>query len=162
LLVVAEIGVKAGDLKPAQPGAGKECKIAGADVYCVGSGEKAIIISTDIFSWRFPNIRAIADQYAAAGYSVYIARTINEGDVPSGDMGAWMAKFGEWLERNPVERATDIVRSVAKELSQKHAKIAVLGFCYGGQACGSQLFLSRAATLLYFVAEPVVVFAAVQ
>jgi dienelactone hydrolase len=53
----------------------------GHDTYCVGNGAKAVIISTDIFGWRFPNARAIADQYAAAGYSVFIPATIADSDV---------------------------------------------------------------------------------
>jgi len=125
--------VKPGDLKPGQ-GSGSECTIAGTDAYCVGSGEKAIVISTDIFSWGFPNTRAVADQYAAAGYSVYIARTIDKGDEPDlANFGEWFSKFGEWLQRNPVERACKIISDVVKEVGKKHKSIAILGFCYGAK-----------------------------
>ena len=46
-------------------------------------------------------------------------------------MAAFMAGFGEWMQRNPVEKASEIVRKAAQALKKQHSKICVVGFCYG-------------------------------
>jgi len=127
--------VKKGDLAPSA-GIGEERIIAGADVYCVGSSDKAIVISTDIFSWRFANNRAITDQFAAAGYAVFMPRIINAGDEPDGatfDYAAWSKDAMAWLGRNPPERCVATIAAVISEVAKTHARICVFGFCYGSK-----------------------------
>ena len=52
---------------------GKEATIAGVPCYSVGEACKSVvIISTDVFGYTFPSVRAIADQIAAAGFHVVI------------------------------------------------------------------------------------------
>lgn len=56
---------KTGDALALPPQAGQETKIAGIDTYVTGEGEKALIIVTDIFGWRWKNMRGVADQVRA-------------------------------------------------------------------------------------------------
>lgn len=53
---------------------GKETTLAGLDAYVSGSNKNAaVLIVHDIFGWKFPNIRLLADHYAdEAGVTVYV------------------------------------------------------------------------------------------
>jgi dienelactone hydrolase len=53
---------------------GKETTLNNASAYVTGdSKEAAILIVTDIFGWKLPNIRIIADHYAKeANATVYV------------------------------------------------------------------------------------------
>jgi len=125
---------RSGDALPAQAQTGTEQKIADLDVYVTGNGEKAIIIITDIFGWRFANMRGVADQYAAGGFTVYIPSVINDGEDAHPDRIAdWRADMQNWLQRNSTARAGERGVALAKAVADKHKRIAIIGFCYGAK-----------------------------
>lgn len=124
--------VKAGDALPATAPTGTETTVGGHPCYVVGSGSKAIILCTDIFGWRFPNARLVAEQYAAAGFTVLIPDYIAEpADITK--MPEFMAQFGEWLKRNPLSRDAEIAKAVATEAQSKYASVQAVGFCLGAR-----------------------------
>lgn len=53
---------------------GRETEVDGLSCYVAGSNkEVAIIVIHDLYGWTFPNIRLLADQYAAeVGATVYV------------------------------------------------------------------------------------------
>lgn len=124
--------VKAGDAIPAAANSGTETSVGGYPCYVVGSGSKAIILCTDIFGWRFPNARAVSEQYAAAGFTVLIPDYIAE-PADINKMADFMANFGEWLKRNPLSRDTAIAKAVATEAATKYSSVQAVGFCLGAR-----------------------------
>lgn len=62
---------------------GREDTIGGIPTYVAepsdGSTSKTVVFLTDIFGWKFQNVRLLADNYAKAGFYVYIP-DLFEGD----------------------------------------------------------------------------------
>jgi putative IMPACT (imprinted ancient) family translation regulator len=53
---------------------GSEGKLASNDVYITGTEKKAaVMVIHDVFGWKLPNTRLLADQYAESiGATVYV------------------------------------------------------------------------------------------
>ena len=86
--------------------------------------------------WRFANLRGVADQYAAGGFTVYIPSVINDGEEAHPDrVDEWRVGLAGWLERNSTARAGERAVALAKNLQEqgKHKRIAIIGFCYGAK-----------------------------
>ena len=118
----------------------------------------AVIFLVDIFGWKFPNLRLLADNYAKAGnFTVYIP-DIHEGDSLDIDflqsvepplkvreqlglldkakntatvattLGPWLIKHREGVTEPIVSGFVNSVRQIPGT-----NKIGALGFCWGGR-----------------------------
>ncbi|XP_056376684.1 carboxymethylenebutenolidase homolog isoform X2 [Hyla sarda] len=96
------------------------------------STDKAIIVVQDVYGWKLPNTRYMADLLASHGY-IAVLGDFFVGQEP------WNstyedANFFKWLETRPPNKAYREVDAVLKYLKEKcQAKsIGVIGFCWGG------------------------------
>mmetsp|Transcript_8038 Transcript_8038/g.24163 ORF Transcript_8038/g.24163 Transcript_8038/m.24163 type:complete len:286 (+) Transcript_8038:52-909(+) len=138
---------------------GKEMVVAGVPTYRAlpesGVSDHAILIMTDLFGWKLPNARIVADKIAELGYQVYVPDLFNGDPVPSDtlDFVAFPAPsfFGRvfqffkllyripwlifWLRRHGAKTTYPIALRVCEGLrdpSYGIKKIAAQGYCYGG------------------------------
>jgi len=118
---------------PTAPTTGKEVSIAGVQSYVAGHSDKLILFSTDVFGQDFPNSRALADRFAAAGFTVVIpdlfdADPFTPERMASGGMAELRAV---WFPKHP--QATDKFFAVANELKKdkKYKSTQAVGYCYG-------------------------------
>jgi len=132
-------------------------KIVGLDTYIAksdsGSKAKTIVLISDILGWTLPNLQLLADEYAKAGFYVYVPDFLNGDLIPtsmlntvaprephkrsSEQVAADKAKtsevLGPWLQRNP----ESVVRPrIDKFLAHLRAdgqtgKIGSVGYCWG-------------------------------
>ncbi|KAK7879387.1 hypothetical protein WMY93_030723 [Mugilogobius chulae] len=116
-------------------GLGKEVQIEHMKAYLVkpkAASEKAIIVIQDIFGWKLPNTRYIADMLSSNGYMAVVPDFFL-GKEPWSSAHDW-AKFDEWLEdRKPenINKEMDAtIRFLKNKCGAKH--IGVVGFCWGG------------------------------
>ncbi|XP_075922241.1 carboxymethylenebutenolidase homolog isoform X4 [Petromyzon marinus] len=109
-------------LSAAQPGANGEASVRG------------LIIIQDIYGWKLPNTRFIADWLAGQGYTC-IVPDFFLGKEPWSPSHDW-STFQEWLKD---KQATNIGTEIdaAMDYLKKECgvqRIGVLGFCWGGLA----------------------------
>ncbi|KZT52814.1 alpha/beta-hydrolase [Calocera cornea HHB12733] len=134
-------------------------KIADLDVYVSkpkdGSKAKTILFIADIFGWNTPNARLLADEYANAGFYVYVPDFF-KGDNISHDMlqtiaprephkrstlqvaadnASTMATFGPWAVRHREAVVKPLMDEFIKFLRTDPltGKIGAVGFCWGGR-----------------------------
>jgi len=134
-------------------------KITDLDVYVSkpegGSKAKTILFITDIFGWELPNTRLLADEYAKAGFYVYVPDFF-KGDAISHDMlntiaprephtrstlqvtadnAQTMATFGPWAMRQREAVVKPLMDEFLKFLRTDPltGKIGAIGFCWGGR-----------------------------
>jgi len=110
---------------------GEFITIDGIESYSAGKGDKFVVLCTDVFGHKFANVTKIADCYAAAGFRVLIPNYLTEAIA----VGASMANFGAWLEKNSVSQATEITAKFLKAIKQefKANSIQLQGYCYGAK-----------------------------
>jgi dienelactone hydrolase len=123
---------------------GKETSLAGLDVYETGSSSAsaAVILASDVFGWRAPLLRKVADKVAKKGYYVVVP------DYFRGDPLVNLSDITTWLPKHPVaaevESSNKIVLSVkAKGISS----VGFAGFCWGGKLAalvGKQIGVTKA------------------
>jgi len=140
---------------------GREDTIGGLDTYISepegGSTAKTVIFLVDIFGWKFPNIRLLADDYAKAGFYCYIP-DVHQGDSlpieflqnvepPLKDqkqaglvdkvkntaivgitLGPWLLKHREAVSEPIISGFVNTVRQIPGT-----QKIGAIGFCWGGR-----------------------------
>ncbi|KAI0405261.1 dienelactone hydrolase [Xylaria palmicola] len=120
---------------------GKEARLAGNDCYVTGDNkDAAVLFIHDLFGWRYPNIRLLADHYAReADVTVYVPdffggwvvdyALVEEDRFDKIDL-AGMAKLNSREIRGPEMVAC------AKALKGEHGykRLGAIGFCYGGWA----------------------------
>lgn len=126
-------------------------------VYTISHTNQAIDQYLPVFGWKFTNTRLLADQYAAAGFYVYIpdvhegdslpidflntvepplperhARTTIENATATAKVGAtlgpWLLKHRESVARPLVEGFIRTVRMIPGT-----HKVGAIGFCWGGR-----------------------------
>ncbi|KAK4114713.1 alpha/beta-hydrolase [Canariomyces notabilis] len=99
----------------------------------------AILIVHDLFGWRYPNVRLLADAYAAeVGATVYVPDFFGGESLP-----AELIEAGKWAEldlpsftkRNSrAVRDPEIVACARAIRAVGHERVGAAGFCYGGWA----------------------------
>ncbi|KAF1845918.1 alpha/beta-hydrolase [Cucurbitaria berberidis CBS 394.84] len=141
--------------------AGSEKQIGGLDTYVAepssGSNAKVVVFIVDIFGWKLPNVRLLADSYAKAGFTAYVP-DVHQGDslpidflqtveppLPEREaltlaqkaastakvgatLGPWLAKHREGVSKPLID---DFLAAV--HASPGAPKVGVIGFCWGGR-----------------------------
>ncbi|KAI1187468.1 putative hydrolase [Nemania serpens] len=120
---------------------GKEVKLAGNRSYVTGDNkEVAILFIHDLFGWKYPNIRLLADHYARE-----IDATVYVPDFFGGWEADWKLveeeRFQELdLPRMAKENSRQVrapeMEACARALKSTHGfkRLGAIGFCYGGWA----------------------------
>lgn len=118
---------------------GVEEELAGLKTYRSGeSSDTAILIIHDLFGWKFPNGRLLADHYAkqlnaTAYFPDFFGgdeldwEVILKGDFAKLDLPTFMGK------NNRHAREPEIFK-FAQTLRSQYKKVCAVGFCYGGWA----------------------------
>ncbi|TGJ83955.1 hypothetical protein E0Z10_g4809 [Xylaria hypoxylon] len=118
---------------------GKEVKLANHDSYVTGDNkDAAVLLIHDLFGWKYPNVRLLADHYAReANVTVYVP------DFFGGWVVDWELVEEERFDKiDLVSMAKQNSREVrgpemvacAKALKGEHGfkRLGSIGFCYGG------------------------------
>lgn len=118
-------------------GLGQEVQIEHMNGYVVKpttASEKAIIVIQDIFGWKLPNTRYMADMLASNGY-IAVCPDFFVGKEPWSPSHDW-SKFQEWLHDKKATNVKNEVDATIKFLKDKCGakQIGVVGFCWGGVA----------------------------
>ena len=132
-------GINAGkSVHNPHPG-GREVQIAGIDCYSVGDSSSAVVlISTDVFGHRFPDVQLIANELAAAGFHVVIpdlfdhdAMTVERLSLPNGEGVKYLSTV--WWPKHQSEAAADVLVKVGHQLKQDGtaSSIQIVAYCYG-------------------------------
>ncbi|KAI0205082.1 dienelactone hydrolase [Astrocystis sublimbata] len=120
---------------------GTETKLAGKNSYVAGDNkDAAVLIIHDIFGWKYPNARLLADHYAReANVTVYLPdffdgwvidwELVEEERFDKIDMKAI-------AEANSREIRGPEMEACARALKAEHGfkRVGSIGFCYGGWA----------------------------
>ncbi|KAI0413975.1 dienelactone hydrolase [Xylaria grammica] len=102
---------------------GTETKLAGNDCYVTGrNNETAILIVHDLFGWKYPNVRLLADHFA---------REINATVYVPDFFGGWVVDWEASREIRGPEMVA-CARAIKTELGFK--RLGAVGYCYGGWA----------------------------
>lgn len=116
-------------------GMGQEVQVEHIKAYVTRSpvdAGKAVIVVQDIFGWRLPNTRYMADMIAGNGYTA-IVPDFFVGQEPWDPAGDW-STFPEWIKSKNPRNINREFEAVMRYLTQQcHAqKIGIVGFCWGG------------------------------
>ena len=140
---------------------GREDTIGGLDVYVSEPSDKStrrsIVFLTDIFGWKFVNVRLLADNYAKAGFTAYIPDVHSGDSLDSSllqsiepplktkeeqsmfdkgkDTVDVMATLGPWLVSHREAVSEPIISGFINTVRQIPGtdKVGALGFCWGGR-----------------------------
>ncbi|KAG9347911.1 hypothetical protein JZ751_003928 [Albula glossodonta] len=118
-------------------GLGEEVQIEHIQAYVVNpaeSSKRAIIVIQDIYGWKLPNTRYMADLLASNGY-IAICPDFFVGKEPWSPSHDW-STFQEWLKDRKATNINREVDAVLRYLKEQHGatRIAAVGFCWGGVA----------------------------
>ncbi|GAB2266441.1 hypothetical protein Dimus_001449 [Dionaea muscipula] len=108
-------------------------EIAGLSAYVTGpaGSNRAVLLISDVFGYKAPILRKLADKVAAAGYLVvvpdfFFGDPIVKFDDPNFDRESWRSKHG-------TDKGCEDARSVIADLRSKGVtSIGAAGFCWGG------------------------------
>ncbi|KAK9469556.1 dienelactone hydrolase family-domain-containing protein [Lipomyces arxii] len=136
---------------------GEEISLGGRDVYCAPVPELSkgtIVILCDLFGWKLPNTRLLADAFARdGGYTVLVPDLFPFQPVPFDRLNAFaplnekstpplLTKIGQTLATIPSlmsflfqARASVTKKLVASFLEglEMEGKVFVVGYCFGGR-----------------------------
>lgn len=100
-------------------------------------GTPGIVLLQEIFGVN-EHIRAVADQYAADGYAV-LAPDVFWRDAPRVELGYQSADVEEAMRlrqrvnlEDTLADLTETVKSLRAELGSEGARVAAVGYCFGG------------------------------
>jgi dienelactone hydrolase len=127
--------------KPAPPAVdnaiGKEETVGGLPAYVTGSWESgaAVILVSDIYGYKSPLLRKLADKVAAQGYLVVVPDFL-KGDpfTPKNNSNSLEGLREYWLPKHPPSEAAQALKAVVEDLKGKGIRyIGAVGFCWGGK-----------------------------
>lgn len=158
-----------GIINTGQP-SGREDNIGGLDVYVSEpqdkSTSKSIVFITDVFGWKLPNVRLLADDYAKAGFTCYVP-DVHQGDSVSFEYlysaepplkvkesesywdvmkrTAHAAMTLPWLVRHREGVSVPIISGFINTVRQIPGtnKVGAIGFCWGGRHAILQTHVPR-------------------
>jgi dienelactone hydrolase len=112
---------------------GKEETLSGHQVYATGSSSTAaVILVCDVFGYKTPLLRKLADKVAAAGYFVVVPDVLQGdpfvGSFAAGDFQPWVAKHS--ATGYPLEMTKGLVEALK---DKGIGSIGAAGFCYGAK-----------------------------
>jgi len=137
---------------------GTEQTIAGLPTYVAspkdGSKDKTVIFITDIFGYKLPNVRILADEYADQGLRVLIP-DLFDGDyvdhnllkaiapqqsdpeptlVQKGVDGAKVAaSLGPWVAKHREAVSKPLIVKFVEAVKAEGGKVGTVGFCWDGR-----------------------------
>lgn len=91
----------------------------------------------DVYGWTLPNLRLLADHYAAEAKATVYLPDFYDGGAPSPDSINTSEKIDVMsiVRANGKDKRTPEIFAVAKELRSKHKKVGAIGFCWGAWGC---------------------------
>ncbi|XP_068305126.1 endo-1,3;1,4-beta-D-glucanase-like isoform X1 [Pyrus communis] len=107
-------------------------KLGGLNVYVAGSpnSKLAILLVSNVFGYRVPNLRKLADNIAAAGFFVLVPDFfygdpfVHDNDRP----------LAVWLQDHGTDKGFEDAKSIINALKGKGVSaIGAAGFCWGGE-----------------------------
>ncbi|KAI1272784.1 dienelactone hydrolase [Xylaria sp. FL0933] len=120
---------------------GKEVKLANNNSYVTGDNkDAAVLLVHDLFGWKYPNVRLLADHYAReANVTVYVPDffdgwVVNWSDVEEERFDK--IDLASMAQNNSREIRGPEMVACAKALKNEHGfkRLGAVGFCYGGWA----------------------------
>eukprot|EP00931_Biecheleriopsis_adriatica_P021956 TRINITY_DN1421_c0_g1_i6.p1 TRINITY_DN1421_c0_g1~~TRINITY_DN1421_c0_g1_i6.p1 ORF type:complete len:301 (+),score=60.44 TRINITY_DN1421_c0_g1_i6:70-972(+) len=115
--------------------------VDGVKYYNSGSGPCGLLLLPDVWGWNSGRIRAIADDFAEKGFSVWIPKILSpfeggtdeDGLPPNFDMKARGSELGPLLggQWNKSETVPQVLKVVSAMRDAGVKKFGVVGFCYG-------------------------------
>ncbi|KAI5355996.1 hypothetical protein L3X38_008891 [Prunus dulcis] len=116
------------------PSYGVDCaeKLGGLNVYAAGSpnSKLAIVLVSDVFGYRAPNLRKLAEKVASAGFFVVVPNFFYD-DPFVYDNNRPLAV---WLEDHGTDKGFEDAKSIINALKEKgYSAIGAAGFCWGGK-----------------------------
>lgn len=128
-------------LAPDHNDEGRIAEIDGVSFYQVGTGEAGLLILPDVWGWNGGRTRAIADDFAKRGLSVWVPKllaayqggTHDDGLPPAFNIGERMGEVGPLLggDWNASKQMPKMLKVVGAMKKAGVKRIGVLGFCYG-------------------------------
>ncbi|KAH8422461.1 dienelactone hydrolase family protein [Aspergillus melleus] len=119
---------------------GTEATFAGTRTYITGQSKSAAILYIhDIFGWKFPNARVLADYYAEKANATVYVPDFFDGEIVSPEMledPVKRASFSipDFAARHSKDLRWPTILNFATELRKQYDKVGTIGFCYGGWA----------------------------
>lgn len=110
-------------------------EIAGLDSYQTGEkfgDEEIIVILTDIYGYKLPNVALIADQLSEMS-----CRQVVVPDILMGDPIKSFDEFPAWNERHSSETTRPIVDGFLAQLTKEKSPKSLfgIGYCFGAKYC---------------------------
>ncbi|KAF2730343.1 endo-1,3-1,4-beta-D-glucanase [Polyplosphaeria fusca] len=116
---------------------GSEGTLASNKAYIVGpESPAAILVIADLFGWTFINERLLCDHYAKeANATIYMpdffgGEVVDPAILKAGPPFAF--DLEAWHKRNWKDVRWPEISACAAALREKHARVGVIGYCYGG------------------------------
>ncbi|KAM7462643.1 hypothetical protein LguiA_030764 [Lonicera macranthoides] len=114
-------------------GVGHEEEIGGLKSYVSGSldSKLCVLLVSDIFGYKAPNLRKLADKVAAAGFYVVVPDFLHEDPYAPENAERPMLT---WLKDHSPDEAFENAKPVIEDLKTKGvSKIGAAGFCWGAK-----------------------------
>lgn len=94
---------------------------------------QGVVIATDVFGWKRPLVRKLADKIAAEGF-VAVVPDFFKGDPIKPYPYPTMEEALKWIESHPFESAAeDTLASITALKKNGIQSVGIAGFCYGGK-----------------------------
>lgn len=99
--------------------------------------DAAILLIHDVYGWKFPNLRLLADHYAKEANATVFLPDFFDGGAPDPAILDDPEKrkqldIGKLLAANSKEIRGPEIHACAEQLKSQYKKIGAIGFCYGG------------------------------
>ncbi|KAK8079526.1 hypothetical protein PG997_007344 [Apiospora hydei] len=120
---------------------GTEAKLGNNDTYITGnSPDVAVLLVHDLYGWKFPNVRLLADHWAReANATVYVPDFFGGEavDLSLLEANRWDL-IRPFIAKNTREIREPEIFACARALRQaplNYKKVGAAGYCFGGWAC---------------------------